>query len=403
VQNPTANGSDIVIVTAIRTPIGKAKKGSFKDTHWTELLSFVLKEVAEKSSVPVSDIQDVQVGIVRAPGGGATEARMALLHAGYPVSTCLATTNRQCSSGLQAFVNIAQEIRLGMIKIGVAAGVESMSDSLPYRKSSEVNQKLLSIPLASDCLIPMGITSENVAKIYNLSRSEIDEFALQSQQKAFHALKNNLYEEIVPIPVTVKGEGNQTGIDLIKKVVVSNDEGIRPTTLEALSKLKPAFTENGSTTAGNSSQVSDGAAAVLLMTRSEAEKRGLPILGRFVSYAVAGVPPSLMGIGPALAIPKALEMAGLGISDIDIFEINEAFATQCKYTIDHLKIPSHKVNPLGGAIALGHPLGMTGARLIGTLLHHLRRNRKRYGVVSMCMATGMGAAALFEAESQNNQ
>jgi acetyl-CoA acyltransferase 1 len=248
---------------------------------------------------------------------------------------------------------------------------------------------------AADCLIPMGITSENVASKYGLSRKEQDEFAVLSNQKAAAAQKNGLYkDEIIPITVQVKDkDGNE------KTVTVSQDEGIRPdTTLEGLSKLKPAFKQGGSTTAGNSSQTSDGAAVVVAMTRAEAKKRGLPILGRFLSYAVVGVPPNIMGVGPRYAIPVAVEKAGLSVADIDQFEINEAFASQALWSVKELKIPMEKVNPLGGAIALGHPLGCTGTRQIATLLHHLRRTKKRYGVVSMCIGTGMGAAGVFEAE-----
>eukprot|EP01125_Pyxidicula_operculata_P011539 TRINITY_DN3776_c0_g1_i3.p1 TRINITY_DN3776_c0_g1~~TRINITY_DN3776_c0_g1_i3.p1 ORF type:complete len:323 (+),score=86.67 TRINITY_DN3776_c0_g1_i3:114-1082(+) len=321
---------------------------------------------------------------------------MALLAAGYPNTVSCCTTNRQCSSGLQAFVNIAGEIKMGSIKVGIAAGVESMSNGPERIDESKIkNKKLLKVQNAKDCLLPMGTTSELVSKKFNIPRSKQDEFAYQSQKRAFEASKSGSFDdEIVPVKATIKDE--KTG-DL-KEVLVTKDEGIRSTTLESLQKLKPAFAKDGCSTAGNSSQVSDGAALVVAMSRSEAVRRNLPILGRFVSYAVAGCPPSLMGIGPAVAIPKALEKAGLSVKDIDVFEINEAFASQAVYCVEKLGIPMEKVNPLGGAIALGHPLGSTGARLIGTLLHNLRRNKQKYGVVSMCMATGMGAAAVFEAE-----
>jgi acetyl-CoA acyltransferase 1 len=240
----------------------------------------------------------------------------------------------------------------------------------------------------------MGITSENVAESYKITRQAQDEFAANSQSKASKAQKNGLFkDEIIPVnTITINAEGKETPI------TVSEDDGIRATTTAALAELKPAFKKDGSTTAGNSSQVSDGAAAVLVMTRAEATKRGLPILGRFISAAVVGVPPRVMGIGPAFAIPAALEKAGLNINDIDVYEINEAFASQAYYSIVKLGIPMGKVNPLGGAIALGHPLGCTGARMIGTLLHQLRRSKQKYGVVSMCIGTGMGMAAVFEAE-----
>jgi len=278
--------------------------------------------------------------------------------------------------------------------VGVAAGVESMSQNGFQDGVGKLNERIMKNQEAVDCLIPMGITSENVAEIFNISRQTQDEFAANSQAKAAKAQKNGLFkDEIIPVHTFVKTAEGET------QLTVEEDDGIRPTTLTALAQLRPAFKkEGGSTTAGNSSQVSDGAAAVLVMTRSEAEKRGLTILGKFLSAAVAGVPPKIMGVGPAYAIPPALEKAGLTVEDIDIFEINEAFASQAWYCINKLGIPLSKVNPLGGAIAFGHPLGCTGARMIATLLHQLRRTKKRYGVVSMCMGTGMGMAAVFETE-----
>lgn len=238
-----------------------------------------------------------------------------------------------------------------------------------------------------DCLVPMGVTSENVVEAYDLKRSTLDQFAMESHQKAARAQEAGKFSaEIAPV--------NYGGIWITK------DDGIRPqTNLEILSKLKPVFKENGVTTAGNSSQTTDGAAAVLLMTRAEAERRNLPIMGIWRGYAVKGVPPKVMGIGPAVAIPAVLEQCQLQISDIDIFELNEAFASQATWCRDVLKIPAEKVNPNGGAIALGHPLGCTGARQIATLLSEMHRGQKRFGVVSMCIGTGMGAAAVIEVES----
>jgi len=386
---------DVVIVAAVRTAIGKAKRGVYKDTHWTNLLITALKGVVTKSGIDPSIVEDVQVGTVLAAGGGASEAKMALFAAGFPNTVALTTTNRQCSSGLQAFANIASAIRSGYIKIGIAAGVESMSNhAMQDGVGKNINSELFQNKEAADCLIPMGITSENVAAKYNISREEQDRFAAQSQQKAEAAQKaGNFKEEIIPVTVSIKKEDGK-----METVVVDQDEGIRKTTYESLAKLKPAFKKDGSTTAGNSSQVSDGAAAVLVMTRAEANKRGLKILGKFHSYAVVGVPPSIMGVGPAYAIPAVLQKAGLSVSDIDTFEINEAFASQCLFSAQHCGIPIDKVNPNGGAIALGHPLGCTGARQISTLLFHLRRNKQRYGVISMCIGTGMGAAGVFEAE-----
>ncbi|NWZ90119.1 THIKB thiolase, partial [Nesospiza acunhae] len=279
----------------------------------------------------------------------------------------------------------------------------------------DISSNMMDNPKARDCLIPMGITSENVAEKFGVSRKKQDAFALASQQNSlalhlqniltFHTLffyftraakaqQMGLFKtEIVPVKTTIAdNEGNK------KTITVHQDEGIRPsTTLEGLAKLKPAFKEDGSTTAGNASQVSDGAAAVLLAKRSKAAQLGLPVLGVLRSFAVVGVPPDVMGIGPAYAIPVAVEKAGLTLNDIDIYEINEAFASQAVYCVEKLGIPMEKVNPLGGAIALGHPLGCTGARQVVTLLNELKRRGKRaYGVVSMCIGTGMGAAAVFE-------
>jgi len=398
-RQPVASASpkrddDIVIVCCLRTAICKAKRGGFKDTHWTTLLGGVVKEVVNRSGVPAADIEDIQVGTVLAAGGGATEARMATLVAGIPHTTALATTNRQCSSGLQAFANVASAIRAGYIKVGMAAGVESMSLHNFDNGVGKLNDALFANKEAADCLLPMGITSENVAAQFGVTRADQDKFAFNSQAKAARAQENGTFkDEIVPLTVTVKDkEGNAT------QVTIDKDDGVRATTLEALTKLRPAFKKDGTTTAGNSSQVSDGAAAVIVMTRAEANKRGLKILAKFPSYAAVGVPPSVMGIGPAYAIPVAVKQAGLTIDDIDLFEINEAFASQALYSVRKCNIPEEKVNPNGGAIALGHPLGCTGARQIATLVHQLRRTNKRYGVVSMCIGTGMGAAGVFEAE-----
>jgi len=385
---------DVVVVAAVRTPIGKAKRGSFKDTPAVDLLVVVLKAILERTKIDPAIVQDICVGQVLAPGGGATLARLASLAAGFPYTTSVSTTNRQCSSGLQAFANIAAAIKNGYYDIGIAAGVESMSATDMGSSIGELSEECMRETVCQDCLIPMGITSENVAKEYAITREEQDQFALHSQQKALAAQKAGKFQdEIVPTTVQVKVN------DQVKTVTVIQDEGVRPTNLENLTKLKPAFAAEGTTTAGNSSQVSDGAAAVLAMRRSTAEKLGLPILGIFRSFAVVGVPPRIMGVGPAYAIPEAVKKAGLNIPDIDVFEINEAFASQAVYSVKKLAIPFEKVNPNGGAIALGHPLGCTGARQISTLLNELKRTKKRYGVISMCIGTGMGAAAVFESNN----
>merc|ERR1719310_580757 len=260
---------------------------------------------------------------------------------------------------------------------------------------TKFSKNIADVPMAMACMVPMGITSENVAEKYGVSKEKQNQLAVDSHAKALAAQKQGLFtSEIVPVTTKVKDkEGKET------QVTVSTDEGPRAgTTLEGLMKLNPAFKPGGSTTAGNSSQVSDGAAMVLLARRSEAKKMGLPILARLRSFAVVGVDPNLMGIGPAFAIPEALKKAGLTVNDIDIYEINEAFASQAVMSVNHLKIPKEKVNPKGGAIALGHPLGCTGSRQIATLLPELKRTKSKLGVVSMCIGTGMGAAGVIENE-----
>ncbi|CAH6777540.1 3-ketoacyl-CoA thiolase B, peroxisomal [Phodopus roborovskii] len=388
-----ASANDVVVVHGRRTPIGRAGRGGFKDTTPDELLSAVLTAVLQDVKLKPEVLGDISVGNVLQPGAGAVMARIAQFLSDIPETVPLSTVNRQCSSGLQAVANIAGGIRNGSYDIGMACGVESMSLS-DRGNPGNVSSRLLENEKARDCLIPMGITSENVAERFGISRQKQDAFALASQQKAARAQSRGCFQaEIVPVTATILDDkGNK------KTVTVSQDEGVRPsTTMEGLAKLKPAFKDGGSTTAGNSSQVSDGAAAVLLARRSKAEELGLPVLGVLRSYAVVGVPPDIMGIGPAYAIPAALQKAGLTVNDIDIFEINEAFASQALYCVEKLGIPAEKVNPLGGAIALGHPLGCTGARQVVTLLNELkRRGRRAYGVVSMCIGTGMGAAAVFE-------
>uniref|UniRef100_A0A7N6BUL4 Acetyl-CoA acyltransferase 1 n=1 Tax=Anabas testudineus TaxID=64144 RepID=A0A7N6BUL4_ANATE len=342
----SSRSEDVVVVHGRRTAVGKAKRGCFKDTTPDELLSTVMTAVLTDVGLSPNKLGDVCVG----------ETRLLL------------------------FYSFMLE-------------VESMS----LRSASnpgDLSSRLVDHDKARDCLIPMGITSENVAERFGVSREKQDAFALSSQLKAARAQSSGLFDqEIVPVTTRVVDDaGNE------RQVTVSKDEGIRPgTTLEGLAKLKPAFKPDGSTTAGNASQVSDGAAAVLIGRRSAVEALGLPVLGVLRASAVVGVPPDVMGIGPAFAIPAALEQAGLTVADIDVFEINEAFASQAVYCVEKLGIPLEKVNPSGGAIALGHPLGCTGARQVVTLLNELkRRGRRGFGVVSMCIGTGMGAAAVFE-------
>uniref|UniRef100_A0A452TGY8 Acetyl-CoA acyltransferase 1 n=2 Tax=Ursus TaxID=9639 RepID=A0A452TGY8_URSMA len=365
----------------------------FEDTTPDELLSAVMTAVLRDVKLSPAQLGDICVGNVLQPGAGAIMARIAQFLSDIPETVPLSTVNRQCSSGLQAVASIAGGIRNGSYDIGMACGVESMS--LADRGNpGNITSRLVEKEKARDCLIPMGITSENVAERFGISREKQDTFALASQQKAARAQSKGCFQaEIVPVTTTVHDDKGTE-----RSITVAQDEGIRPnTTMEGLAKLKPAFKKGGSTTAGNSSQVSDGAAALLLARRSKAEELGLPILGVLRSYAVVGVPPDIMGIGPAYAIPVALQKAGLTVNDVDIFEINEAFASQAVYCVEKLGLPPEKVNPLGGAVALGHPLGCTGARQVITLLNELKRRGKRaYGVVSMCIGTGMGAAAVFE-------
>mmetsp|Transcript_3150 Transcript_3150/g.9435 ORF Transcript_3150/g.9435 Transcript_3150/m.9435 type:complete len:428 (+) Transcript_3150:68-1351(+) len=388
---------DVVICCAVRTAITKANRGAFKDTPCEEMLAPLFKAITERTKLDPKNIGDIQIGNVSQPGAGAVTSRMAQFMGDLPFEVPLSTVNRQCSSGLQAVANIASSIRSGVIDVGVAGGVESMT---MYNMASSVDPtkfstKIADNKLAMACLVPMGITSENVAAAYKVSPEKQNTMAAASHSKALAAQKQGLFsDEIVPVTAQVKDKEGK-----VTTTVVKVDEGPREgTTVEGLSKLKAAFKPGGSTTAGNSSQVSDGAAMVLLARRGAAKSLGLPILARMRSYAVVGVDPSLMGIGPAFAIPAALEKANLTVNDIDVFEINEAFASQATMTVEHLKIPLEKVNPKGGAIALGHPLGCTGSRQIATLLPELKRTKGKLGVVSMCIGTGMGAAGVIESE-----
>lgn len=389
------NPDDVVIVAAYRTAITRAGKGGFRNLTSGELLAGLLEGLVQKSGVDPKLIGDVVVGNVCNPGAGVNEHRGAQLVAGIPYTTPFMAVNRQCSSGLMAVATIANSIRAGQIDIGIGAGVESMSTQYGPHMMSGFPERFNNNTEAAKCLIPMGITSENVTKKYGLNRREQDEFAAASFQKAEHAQAQGLFkEEILPIKaIQVDADGNE------KEVIISEDDGIRKgVTADSLGKLRPAFAKDGATTAGNASQVSDGAGAVLLARRSVAQKLGLPIIGKYVHCKTVGVPPEIMGVGPAVAIPAVLADVGLTVDDVDIFEINEAFASQALYSVRSAKIDINKVNPKGGAIAFGHPLGATGARQVATLLTELRRTHKRIGVTSMCIGSGMGAAAVFVAE-----
>ncbi|XP_024521290.1 3-ketoacyl-CoA thiolase 2, peroxisomal isoform X1 [Selaginella moellendorffii] len=394
---PPELSDDVVIVAAFRTPICKAKRGGFKDSFPEDLLVPVLKAVVAHTGVIPADVGDIVVGTVIAPGSHrAAECRIAALLAGFPDTVPVRTVNRQCSSGLQAVGDVAAAIKSGFYEIGIGAGVECMSIDFGVQQQPRVNPQVELNSMAKDCLLPMGITSENVAERYGITREEQDEAAVVSHQNAAAAIASGRFkDEITP----VKTKRVDATTEEVTESVISVDDGVRPdTTLSVLARLKPAFKSGGTSTAGNSSQVSDGAGAVLLMKRSCATQRGLPVLGAFRSFAVVGVEPGVMGIGPAVAIPKAVKDAGLEISDIHLFEINEAFASQYTYCCKKLQLDPAKVNVNGGAIALGHPLGATGARCVATLLHEMakRGSACRYGVVSMCIGTGMGAAAVFE-------
>ena len=383
--------NDVVIVSALRTPMCRARKGALAKTPPSTLMTTVLEATLKRTGVQGDEIEDICVGNCLMPPSGYGAIRMAQMVAGIPAESApLSMVNRQCSSGLQAVANIADAVATKKIQIGIGGGVESMS-FYPMKSIKapdvdwDVMQKYNKKTRVMDCLIPMGVTSDNVVAQYGLQRKDLDAFSVKSHQKAARARASGKFQnEIVPV-------GN-----------VTQDDGIRPqTTLEILSKLKPVFSKDGRTTAGNSSQTTDGAAAVLLMTRAEAKKRGLPILGVWRGYSVKGVPPRVMGIGPAVAIPAVLKQCNLTVDDIDVYEINEAFASQASWCVDILNIDPEKVNPNGGAIALGHPLGCTGARQIATLLNELHRRKQRFGVVSMCIGTGMGAAAVLEVEPES--
>ncbi|KAF7119771.1 hypothetical protein RHSIM_Rhsim13G0043900 [Rhododendron simsii] len=391
-----AFGDDVVIVAACRTAICKSKRGGFKDTLPDDLLASVLKAVIEKTNLNPNEVGDIVVGTVLAPGSErAIECRMAAFYAGFPETVPLRTVNRQCSSGLQAVADVAAYIKAGFYDIGIGAGVESMTVN-QIRGVPKVNPRVDTFAQARDCLLPMGITSENVAQRYGVTRQEQDQAAVVSHKRAAAAAASGKFkDEIIPVSTKILDPRTQEE----KHVVISMDDGIRPdTNLTDLAKLKPAFKKDGSTTAGTSSQVSDGAGAVLLMKRSLAMQKGLPILGVVRSFAAVGVDPAVMGVGPAVAIPAAVKSAGLELDDIDLFEINEAFASQFVYCCKKLDLDPEKVNVNGGAMALGHPLGATGARCVATLLHEMKRRGKdcRFGIVSMCIGSGMGAAAVFE-------
>ncbi len=387
---------DAYIVTSVRTPGCRREKGAFKDTRPDEMLSFVLGEaVAATDGLSHGDVEDVMIGCAFPEAEqGLNVARVAAQMAGFPDTVPGATVNRYCASGLEAIFLSAMRVRQGMADVAIGGGVESMTfipmgGHLP-RPHPELSRT------AGEVYMSMGITAENVATRYGVSRQEQDAFAYRSHMRAAAAREKNLFTELVPTPA-VRYEMQENGTFRRETHLQSIDDGIRPdTTLEALAGLKPAFSVDGSVTAGNASQMTDGAAATVLVSERKAKELGLRPLARFVHYAVIGCRPDEMGVGPRYAIAKLLEQAELSIQDIGLFEINEAFAAQAVYCVRELGIDPERVNITGGAIALGHPLGCTGAKLCATLLANMKRLGIRYGVESMCVGGGMGAAALFE-------
>ncbi len=390
----------VYIVAAQRSALTKAKKGGFSKTRPDDLLAEILKKTVAISKVDPKDIGDVIIGCAFPEAEQGTNiARVASLLAGLPDSVPGLTVNRYCSSGLNSIAIAANSIANGDYEVAVAGGVESMS-MIPmggndWSVSPEVFKKDENLAIA----FGMGITAENVANEWKISREAQDTFATNSNQKAANATTNGYFKnEIIPVEVTHHLPDLKTNKIIEKKLVVDTDDGIRSdTTVDTLAKLRPAFAAKGSVTAGNSSQMTDGAAAVVLVSEDYLKKHNLKPIGRFLSFAVAGVPARIMGIGPVKAVPLALKQAGLSLKDIDWIELNEAFAAQGLAVIHDLGLDTSIVNPTGGAIAMGHPLGATGAVLTTKLLHGLKRTGKRYGLVTMCIGTGMGAAGVFEA------
>lgn len=388
---------EAVIVSVARTPVGKAKRGVFRHTRVEDLGRAAVRAAFERAEgLDPAEIEDVVIGCAMPEGEqGLNVARIISLYSGLPESVPAMTINRFCSSGLQAIAIAAERVMLGHVEVALAGGVETMSHvPMSGFKPSPHPDILLEMP---DIYISMGHTAENVAKRFGVSREDQDRFAYESHQKAYAAQQAGKFDdEIVPVETKV-WDIDEEGRPHEKTIRVTQDEGVRKdTTPEALASLRPAFSVGGTVTAGNASQMSDGAAAAVIMTAEKAQQLGLKPLATFKSFAVTGCDPAIMGIGPVGAIPKALKLAGLSLADIDLFEINEAFASQCLQVIRSLDIDPAKVNVNGGAIALGHPLGCTGAKLTATLIHELRRRGGGYGVVSMCIGGGMGAAGVFE-------
>ncbi len=385
-----------VIVSAVRTAVGKSGRGSLTGARPEAMAAACAVEALKRSGVSAGAVEDVILGCAFPEAEqGMNIARLVGLLAGLPNESAGFTLNRQCSSGLQSISLANDRIRLSESEVMMAGGVESMS-RIPMG-GNLISPDYDLVQKQPEAYMSMGLTAERVAEKYNITREEQDSFAVESHQKAAAAIKAGKFEaEIVPIKY------KKSHLDSKRKLITEEfefkvDEGVRAdTTLEGLAKLKAVFKVNGTVTAGNCSQTSDGAAMTLLTSESYAQENNITPIARLIKYAVIGVPPEIMGIGPAFAIPKVLEKAGMKLEDIDLFEINEAFASQAVATVKELGIPLNKVNVNGGAIALGHPLGCTGAKLTVQLLHEMKRRGNKFGIVSMCIGGGMGAAGIFE-------
>lgn len=381
---------EAVIVSAVRSPMGRANKGLLVNIRIDDLGALAVKEALRRvPQIDPNEVEDLIVGCAMPEGEqGMNIARNISFLAGLPLTVGASTVNRFCASGLEAINIAALNVMVGNGNIYVTGGVESMSHVSMGGFNPSLNERLME-PGMPEAYISMGITAEKVAEKYNISREDMDKFSVASHQKATNATEKGLFkDEIVSVEVTTR-EG--------KKVTVSKDENIRPdTTLEKLSTLKPAFQKNGTVTAGNSSPLTDGAASVIIMSASRAKELGIKPLAKIRAMAVSGVDPAYMGIGLVAAVPKVLKRAGMQIGDVDIFELNEAFAAQSLAVVRELGIPEDKVNPHGGAIALGHPLGCTGNRIMATLINDLKQEGKTIGVETMCIGGGQGAATVIE-------
>jgi len=392
---------EAVIVKALRTGGGKAPRGSLKDYRPDDMAAEVVRTlIARTPELDPAEVEDVIIGCATPEAQqGMNMARQVVFLAGLPETTSAITINRYCSSGLQAIAQAAQQIMSGMAETAIGGGTESMS-LLPMG-GYNVSPNPTLIANHADTYLNMGLTAENLVVKYGISREEADQFAVDSHRKAAAAQDGGKFnDEIVPLPLVNRDlEVDERGRGRIRTTerIFASDEGVRrDTTLEGLGKLRPAFKMNGTVTAGNSSQMTDGAAAALVMSHRRAAELGLKPIARFIAYATGGVAPEEMGIGPVVAIPKALKLAGLNIEDIDLIELNEAFAAQALSVIKVLGLDPTRINVNGGALALGHPLGCTGAKLTATLLHEMPRRKARYGMVTMCIGGGMGAAGIFE-------